>query len=212
MRFIFLLCFIIPYFSFAQNQSKVDSLSYPCYSNGISMTIFQYNSSASINDSTKNPIHIATHGFFIEDDSLFGTEKEVINPYFIPPHITSVLDSTENPFKRSGILLAKDNEPVLIDSQPATLSLSQKISYTLETQANRCNYHNWEKYIKTYENKKDYILICFNTDYQESKSAFVFLFYEEMKNKYSSPQELIERTFIRWKEKYPTIEYKMASF
>jgi len=124
--------------SFAQNQNEVDSLYYPCYSNGTSIMMFFHSDTSSKekqfenhkadllgypsyniskNDSTNNSIHIATHGFFIEDDNLFGVEKDVINPYFnIPPHIQSVLDSTENPFKRSGILLAKDHEPVLIDS------------------------------------------------------------------------------------------------
>jgi len=138
MKILFFLSLLLPCLSFAQNQNEVDSLYYPCYSNGTSIMMFFHSDTSSKekqfenhkadllgypsyniskNDSTNNSIHIATHGFFIEDDNLFGVEKDVINPYFnIPPHIQSVLDSTENPFKRSGILLAKDHEPVLIDS------------------------------------------------------------------------------------------------
>jgi hypothetical protein len=171
-------------------------------------------------DSTNKKIfHVPTHGTFVEDnfkeDSLLVTEKEV-NNRFLKSQLLLMqpADSTEDSLlQRKGILFTEGNEPIFTDTEPATLSLSQKTSYTLETQANKCNYHNWEKYIKTYEDKKDYILICFNTDDWESKSAFSVFFYEEMlKGKHSNKNELIEKTFIRWKEKYPTIEYKMISF
>ncbi|WP_338769360.1 hypothetical protein WAF17_09690 [Bernardetia sp. ABR2-2B] len=244
MRFIFLLCFIIPYFSFAQDDNKIDSLSYPCYSNGTSITMFFDSDTSSENkqlenykayllaypsydtlktDSTnKKILYVPTHGTFVEgnskEDSLLRAEKEVTNPFLKSKFllIQPELDSTEDSLlQRQGILFTKDNEPVLTDSQPATLSLTQeqKTRYTLETQANRCNYHNWEKHIKTYENKKNYVLICFNTDDWEIKSDFSVFFYEEMlKGKHSNKNELIEKTFIRWKAKYPTVEYKMASF